>query len=32
MFGGVYYNSVEDNEAVAAEWTLKFNISFLMPE
>jgi hypothetical protein len=32
MFGGVYYNSEEDDDMVAAEWTIKFNISFLMPE
>lgn len=32
MYGGVYYNTEEDNEAIASEWTLKFNISFLLPE
>jgi hypothetical protein len=32
IFGGVYYNTEEDNEAVASEWTAKVNISFLMPE
>jgi hypothetical protein len=32
MFGGVYYNSEDNDDAVAAEWTMKFNISFLLPE
>ena len=32
MFGGVYYNSEEDDDVVAGEWTVKFNISFLLPE
>lgn len=32
MYGGVYYNTEEDDEAIASEWTLKFNLSFLLPE
>jgi hypothetical protein len=28
----VYYNSEEDDVMVAGEWTMKFNISFLVPE
>jgi hypothetical protein len=32
VFGGVYYNSEEDDNAVAGEWTVKLNISFLIPE
>jgi hypothetical protein len=32
MFGGVYYNSEENKDIVSAEWTAKFNISFLLPE
>jgi hypothetical protein len=32
MFGGVYYNSEDNDDIVAGEWTLKFNVSFLLPE
>jgi hypothetical protein len=32
IFGGAYYNTEDNDDAVAAEWTLKFNISFLLPE
>jgi hypothetical protein len=32
MYGGVYYNTEEDDDMVAAEWTVKLNVSFLIPE
>jgi len=32
VFGAVYYNSEEDNELVSGEWTIKANISFLLPK
>jgi hypothetical protein len=32
MFGGVYYNSEDNDDIVASEWTMKFNVSFLLPE
>jgi hypothetical protein len=32
LFGGVYYNSENNNDMVAGEWTLKLNISFLIPK
>jgi hypothetical protein len=32
LWGGAYYNSEDNEDIVAGEWTLKFNISFLMPE
>jgi hypothetical protein len=28
----VYYNSKEDDDVVAAEWTAKINVSFLLRE
>jgi hypothetical protein len=32
IFGGMYYNSEDNDDAVSAEWTAKLNISFLLPE
>jgi hypothetical protein len=32
VFGGVYYNSEDNEDIVAGEWTMKFNVSFLLPE
>jgi hypothetical protein len=32
LFGGVYYNTEDNDGIVAGEWTMKFNISFLVPE
>jgi hypothetical protein len=32
LFGGAYYNSEDNEDIVAGEWTLKFNVSFLIPE
>ena len=32
VFGGVYYNTEEDDDIVASEWTAKINVSFLIPE
>jgi hypothetical protein len=32
MFGGVYYNSEDNDDIIAGEWTAKFNVSFLLPE
>ena len=32
VFGGAYYNSEEDDDVVAGEWTVKFNVSFLLPK
>jgi hypothetical protein len=32
MFGGVYYNSEDNEDIIAGEWTAKFNVSFLIPE
>ena len=32
VFGGVYYNTEENDDQVAGEWTVKLNLSFLLPE
>lgn len=32
LFGGVYYNSEDNDDIIAGEWTVKFNLSFLLPE
>ena len=32
LFGGVYYNSEDNKDIIAGEWTMKFNVSFLLPE
>jgi hypothetical protein len=32
IYGGVYYNTEENDDMVAAEWTAKINVSFLIPE
>ena len=32
VFGGAYYNSEEDDDVIAGEWTVKFNVSFLLPK
>jgi hypothetical protein len=32
MFGGVYYNTEDNEDVVSGEWTVKLNISFLIPE
>ncbi|MEP5763550.1 MAG: hypothetical protein ABJ308_03120 [Halieaceae bacterium] len=31
IYGGVYYNSEENENAVSGEWTIKFNVGFLFP-
>lgn len=32
VFGALYYNAVSDRDVIDAEWTLKSNISFLLPK
>jgi hypothetical protein len=32
LFGGAYYNSEFNHGMVASQWTLKFNVSFLIPK
>jgi hypothetical protein len=32
VFGAVYYNSEDNDDIVASEWTAKINVSFLLPE
>jgi hypothetical protein len=32
VFGGAYYNSEDNDDMVAGEWTLKLNVSFLIPK
>jgi len=32
IFGGVYYNPIEDNEIVSPEWTIKFQVGWLFPQ
>jgi hypothetical protein len=32
IFGGVYYNTEDNDDEVAGEWTLKLNLSFLIPQ
>jgi hypothetical protein len=32
IFGGVYYNSEDNDEIVSGEWTIKFSFGFLFPE
>ena len=32
IFGGVYYNPIEDNEIVSPEWTIKFQLGWLFPQ
>jgi hypothetical protein len=32
IFGAVYYNSEDNDDIIASEWTAKVNVSFLLPE
>jgi hypothetical protein len=32
MYGGAYYNTEDNDDMVAPEWTVKLNVSFLIPE
>ena len=31
IYGGVYYNTEENDDAVSSEWIIKFNVGFLFP-